>query len=222
MNRGGIRAGGFAPALLALTLAVAALAAVIWLELRDHFQDSGAMTPSPVAALPAMPTADRPAVPDAGQIARWAATSLARPLFSPGRRPPAAATPAAAGAAPSLPRIAGVVVTPAGRRAIFAMKGAKPLVVGEGGQVAGFTVESIRAGEVVLRGPEGERVLTPTFDLEAPAPTALPDAPPPAPGGGLTIPGLPGFRLAPPAPGLGGIPGLPASAPPSTAPRAAR
>ncbi len=210
------RPGILAPFVLALI--AAALVSVIWLELRGHIRDSGAMTPKPAAGLPTVP-AGRSASPDPNQVARWAATVLARPLFSPGRRPPAAA--AALGAvAPSLPRVAGIMVTPAGRRAIFAEKGAKPLVLGEGGQVAGFTVQSIRAGQVTVRGPEGVRVLSPTFDPEAPASAAPPGAAPPPPG--LSIPGLPGFQLQARPPGLGGIPGLAAPPLPSPAPRAAR
>ncbi len=177
------------------------------------------MTPKPAAGLPMVP-AGRSASPDPNQVARWAATVLARPLFSPGRRPPAAA--AAPGAvAPSLPRVAGIMVTPAGRRAIFAEKGAKPLVLGEGGQVGGFTVQSIRAGQVTVRGPEGVRVLSPTFDPDAPAPASAAAKAAPSPLG-LSIPGLPGFQLQARPPGLGGIPGLAAPPLPSPAPRAAR
>ena len=172
------------------------------------------MTPRPAAGLPAVP-ARHSATPGPDQAARWAATILARPLFSPGRRPPAAA--AAPGAAPpALPRVAGIMVTPAGRRAIFAEKGTKPLVLGEGGQVSGFTVQSIQAGQVTVRGPEGVRVLSPAFDSEPPAPAS----PPPPPG--LSIPGLPGFQLQPRPPGLGGIPGLAVPPQLSPAPRSAR
>lgn len=210
--------GILAPA--ALALVAAALVAVIWLELSTHFRDSGAMTPTPAARLPTV-TSGRLAAPDPKRIARWAATSLARPLFSPGRRPPKVAAAPGVGVASHLPRVAGIMVTPAGRRAIFAEKGTKPLVLGEGGQVAGFTVQSIQAGQVTVRGPEGVRVLSPTFDPDAAAPTSpLGAAPRPPPG--LSIPGLPGFQLQARPPGLGGIPGLGAPPLPSPAPRAAR
>ncbi len=163
------------------------------------------MTPRSAAGLPTVP-ARRSAAPGPDHVAQWAATILARPLFSPGRRPPAAAAAAPGAAAPTLPRVAGIMVTPAGRRAIFAEKGTKPLVLGEGGQVSGFTVQSIQAGQVTVRGPEGVRVLSPTFDPEAPAPASPAGAAPLPPG--LSIPGLPGFQLQPRPPGLGGIPGL--------------
>ena len=201
----------------ALGLLAAVLVAAIWLELHPQLRESGTMTSRPAAGLPAVP-ARHSAAPGPDQVARWAATILARPLFSPGRRPPtAAAAPSAA--APQLPRVAGIMVTPAGRRAIFAEKGTKPLVLGEGGEVSGFTVQSIQAGQVTVRGPEGVRVLSPTFDPDAPAPASPAAALPPP---GLSIPGLPGFHLQSRPPGLGGIPGL--AAPPllSPAPRTAR
>lgn len=95
--------------------------------------------------------------------------------------------------------MAGVVITASGRRAIFAAKnGVKPLVVGEGGQVGAFTVQSIRAGQVTVLGPEGERVLKPAFDPDPPAPFR-PAPPQPAPGAtvpsALAIPGQPASRL---------------------------
>ena len=182
------------------------LASVIWLELRADFRNSAPMMLSPAASLTVVP-AGHATGPNPDQVARWTATSLARPLFAPGRRPPTQATAAAKPGtlAPDLPRIAGTMVTPAGRRAIFAAKGDKPLVVGEGAQVGAFTVQSIKAGQVTLLGPEGVRVLSPTFDLEAPVPPTPVQVPqalqvPPPPGAtpaGIAVPGLPGFQLPP-------------------------
>lgn len=216
--------GRLAPVLLALL--AAALVATIWLELRGRSRDSEVMVaPAPGAVVPAT---GRLVAPDRDQLARLAATVLARPLFSPGRRPPAAAAAGPAAPAPGLPRIAGVFVTPAGRRAIFAAdKGGKPVVVGEGGQIGAFTVKSIRDGQVTVHGPEGERVLSPAFDPEASAPVPNSPAtfgatPAATPAGGIGIPGLPGFRLQPQPPGIGGIPGLTATPPPATAPRVGR
>ena len=202
------------PMLVSAGLAALAivLASVIWLELRADSRDSPPMKLSSAASVTAVP-AGHATGPSPDQVARWAATSLARPLFAPGRRPPAQAAAAAKldAPAPDLPRIAGTMVTPAGRRAIFAAKGDKPLVVGEGAQVGGFTVQSIKAGQVTLLGPAGVRVLSPTFDPDAPVPAApvqvpqLPQAPPPpgaAPVAGVPVPGLPGFQLPPQPPSL--------------------
>lgn len=217
MTRPAASKGLLGPA--ALGLLAAMLAAAIWLELHPQIRESGPMTPRPAAGLPSVP-ARHSAAPGPDQVARWAATILARPLFSPGRRPPAAAAAAPSIAAPTLPRVAGIVVTPAGRRAIFAEKGTKPLVLGEGGQISGFTVQSIQAGQVTVRGPEGVRVLSPTFDPDAAPPASAPGAPPAPPG--LSIPGLPGFQLQPRPAGLGGIPGLAVPQLLSPAPRTSR
>lgn len=155
------------------------------------------MTPLSAAGLIST-ASDRLTKPDPGQVARWAATSLARPLFSPSRRAPAASPATPSATVPNLPRMAGVVITATERWAIFAMKnGIKSLVVGEGGQVGAFTVQSIHADQVTVLGPEGERVLKPVFDPDPPIPFR-PALPQPTPGtaipSALAIPGLPAPR----------------------------
>jgi len=93
---------------------------------------------------------------------------LARPLFSPDRRPPADAVTVASGrTVPGLPRLAGILVGPFGRSAIFAINGAKPIVVQEGGRVAAYTIKSIEATQVRLLGPDGAQVLYPSFEPAA-------------------------------------------------------
>ena len=57
-----------------------------------------------------------------GRVDGWVGTILARPLFSPSRRP--AATAAAAGPG-GLPRLAGVIVGPEGKTVIFAAAGGR-------------------------------------------------------------------------------------------------
>jgi hypothetical protein len=124
--------------------------------------------------LPDAPPTDAPLVPEAGLAvpappapasavpdpARWVDVLLARPLFSPGRRP--AAEAASAGA--ELPRLAGIIITPAGRRAIFAAAGAgRPSVLAEGERIGGYVVRSIAPAQVVVSGPEGDRVIHPSL-----------------------------------------------------------
>lgn len=147
----------------------------------------------PIAPNTAAPVASADGAVD--EAAGWAAISLARPLFSPNRRPAALAT----GPADGTPRLSGILVTPAGRRAIFAGADGKPVVVGEGAAVGRYQVGSIAAGQVVLLGADGSRTLRPSFDpnrvVTTPPPTATPllpapFAPPPAP----------------PAPGPGSLP----------------
>ncbi len=116
---------------------------------------------------------------------------LARPLFSPGRRPVAPNVVAeAAPPASVLPRLTGVLVTAAGKSAIFAAE-PRATVVQEGGRLGRFTVRSIRPGQVVVAGPDGLRTLQPSIDASRTARAA------PPPQLGLTMP--------PP----GAFPGLP-------------
>jgi hypothetical protein len=100
----------------------------------------------------------------ADDVQAWVGPILARPLFSPDRRPAAdMATTAVAGVA-SLPRLTGILVGPFGRSAIFASKGSKPIVLGEGGRIDTYTVRSIDAAQVRLDGPNGVQRLRPVFD----------------------------------------------------------
>jgi hypothetical protein len=136
----------------------------------------------------------------AGKAAAGAAAVavvLARPLFEPGRRPVTAAT--AAGAPPEkLPRLTGVLVTPAGRHVIFASPvHGKPVIATEGTHIGNFVVQSIASGEVTVLGPDGAHTIRPSFDtgvttpalagsvgsaranpMQMPIPQALPGLPP--------------------------------------------
>jgi hypothetical protein len=101
---------------------------------------------------------DRPAI---GQLT---ATILARPLFSPTRRPPE--TDAADNSATSLSdmRLTGILITPDQRLAIFAPAGAKPLVRSEGEMLGDWRIESIADQSVSLTGPTGATSLEPKAD----------------------------------------------------------
>jgi hypothetical protein len=182
----------------ALGLTGAALAGVIALELRGIKGDavtSGA-TASAVARwrpAPEVPT------PPPDRTGEWAATALARPLFTQDRRPvpePRGAAVAGGPGSQELPRLAGVMVTPAGSAAIFDGTGesAKPQVVRVGDRLGGFEVKAILAGEVTLTGPDGGRVLRPSFDPRAPA--AGGPAPRPAAPVATAPAALPGFLPA--------------------------
>ncbi len=108
--------------------------------------------------------------------------------------------PAAAGPAPAaapLPRMTGVIVTPAGRRAIFVNGAGKPTVVTEGERIGVYAVQSIEVGRVMLAGPDGQRVVAPAFD-----PKPAPRTTGPAPG----LPGLDGSSPPPAVPGTAGFP----------------
>ena len=195
---------------IGLGLLAFALAGTVLLEVSGGMPDSDAVIP--LRATIAGPAPPRLAGRDPGQVQAWAAAALARPLFSPTRRPaPATAVNAAAPAAAVLPRMTGTLVSPSARRAIFVGADGKSVVVPEGGQLGPFTVTAVRAGQAVVSGPGGERTLSPAFDRNAPRPAAA--AEPPSVAGDL--PGLPGFKLDPGA--GGGIPGLTAPNPPPPA-----
>jgi hypothetical protein len=71
--------------------------------------------------------------------------------------------------------LTGIMITPDGRRAIFAPAGGgKPAVVAEGGSLGGYVVQTISLGEVVLTGPDGSHSLNPTLDHVNPAARSAP------------------------------------------------
>lgn len=106
-------------------------------------------------------------------------TILARPLFSPDRRPEASGARSVSG----LPRLAGIVMTGSRRVAIFAAPGSKPVVVDEGARIGPYDVKAISESGVTVVGPEGTMVLRPMFDSAPPpagrAPPARTETPKP-------------------------------------------
>jgi hypothetical protein len=113
-----------------------------------------------------VPSAPHASPPDEAALANAIGGLNQRPLFRPDRKPPRPApepAPPTQAADAALPRLAGVVVGPAGRRAIFAGADGKPAVAVEGGSLGRFTVKTITPGRVTLFGPEGDIDLRPTF-----------------------------------------------------------
>jgi hypothetical protein len=156
------------------------LCAVIGVELGG----GGEARPELAAARP------DPAVPGGGSAGAADARSqrdvrvraiLARPLFSPDRRPAAAAARSIAG----LPRLTGIVVTGTRKVAIFAAPG-KAVVAEEGLRLGAYEVTAISDAGVTVAGPEGTTMLRPIFDPAPPPVTkaAMFQRPePPKPGG---------------------------------------
>ena len=192
-----------------LSLVAIGLSAVIWLEVSGGIPDSrGVIAPrtSP-AGVGAAVLLDRPAMSGRDQVAAWAETAQARPLFNVRRRPAVVAVSTAPAAGAALPRMTGTLVTPSMRRAFFAGADGRAVVVAEGGQLGGFTVTAIQAGRITVSGPGGERTIIASFDPNPPGTQAGR----PTAGGGPGVAGLPGLQGL----NLGGVPGL-------TAPMAAR
>ncbi len=167
--------------ILALSALAALLAALVVREVTSE-----ASIPDPAPQVAAAPAASRVAGPP-GPSADQVAALLARPLFSPGRRPAAESRPPEAAArAVSLPRLAGIMVTAGTRQAIFAPDAAgKAVVVGEGDTVGGFRVQSIHEGEVTLQDGATLRSVQPRYAAAGSAapPAAAPFKSDPAPTG---------------------------------------
>ncbi|WP_428487843.1 hypothetical protein [Rhodopila sp.] len=106
--------------------------------------------------------------PSRTEIDRRLSEILARPVFSPDRRPVDSGTHSVAG----LSRLTGIVVTGSRKIAIFAApSGEQPIVVEEGSHINAFEVTSITSAGVTVVGPGGSAVMTPVFD---PAPPNAP------------------------------------------------
>jgi hypothetical protein len=166
--------------------------------------------PLPPARVPHLAPADQTGA--SKDTDDWADAINQRPLFTIGRRPPKSAKGPHTAAGTGLPRLAGVMIMPSGRRAIFMPEGAKPETLAEGGTLDDCTIRQIRPDRVVLSCAKGETVLLLAFDktphagtLPAPAPMF------PPPGGNPAFPN-PGFNPAfnPAMPGVQGQPPAPA------------
>jgi hypothetical protein len=144
--------------LAALLVAIAGLAATLAWELGAFASPDARIVPQPRAAVAVAPAE---AAPD--HTGDWIAAILARPVFSPDRRPAVVASATGGRLPEGLPRLSGVVVGPFGRSAIFAADDRKPLVVDEGGRIGAWTVRTIDAGTVEVSGPGGARTLHPSF-----------------------------------------------------------
>lgn len=129
----------------------------------------------PLVLLSALLALPAPAARAAG-TAEVLAAILARPLFTPGRRPPAAAVRASGS-----PRLAGTIVGPGGVRvAILAWPGRdRPLALREGDSGAGLSVIAVSPGRVLAALARDRIVLTlhGTSPADPPPAAALPPAP---------------------------------------------
>jgi hypothetical protein len=114
----------------------------------------------------------RPALLPPDQHGAWLNDILARPLFSPDRKP------AGSGDVRGLPRLTGIIVSGARRIAIFAPASGDHPIVGEAGTHIGvYEVQAVEDTGVTVTGPGGSSIIRPLFD---PAPPAV-KRPPPRP-----------------------------------------
>jgi hypothetical protein len=124
-----------------------------------------------------------PRTPDASKTFRPAfdmesaiAIILERPLFSPTRDlpdPPPDTTEPPQSAPPQLgARLAGVMIRPGVREALFARVGQKPIPVKIGGEIDGWTIAAIELDRVVLANAFGSQIVRPTSGVRL-IPTSL-------------------------------------------------
>ncbi|GAA4477709.1 general secretion pathway protein GspN [Gluconacetobacter asukensis] len=113
-----------------------------------------------VPTLAAPPTQNAQNQPDTAQIDSWQQTILARPLFSPIRRP---AEMQAMG--DTTPRLTGIVVSRGRRRAIFMIPGqARGRIADVGETVGPWQIIAIENGAIRVRGAAGEQAMRPDRD----------------------------------------------------------
>jgi hypothetical protein len=142
--------------------AAVGLCGLIGLEItgRDGDADAALVRPAPIMVAGGPSAAAVPRDQRDGRLG----VILARPLFSPDRRPAASAARSVSG----LPRLTGIVVTGSRKVAIFAAPG-KAIVAEEGLHVGAYDVTAISDSGVTVVGPEGTTVLRPLFDPATPA-----------------------------------------------------
>jgi hypothetical protein len=157
-------------ALLMLLAGCALLAAIITSEIMTA---AGPDLPASAAPAPSEPSPPRIRPEIRGRYGELLAVILARPLFSSTRRPAPRSDDTITDSGLSDTRLAGIVIAPDHRIAIFASNGEKPLAVSEGQTVSGWRVERITSREVSLSGPGGTKTMQPKSDPNlAPPPTA--------------------------------------------------
>jgi hypothetical protein len=101
---------------------------------------------------------------DAKGSDEWADTITERPLFTASRRPPKASASGKTVNNSGMPRLSGIIVTEASRRAIFMPEGGKAVVVAEGASMDDITIRRIAIDRVFISTPKGDEVLYPSFD----------------------------------------------------------
>lgn len=139
---------------LALSILAAgsiALAGIIALELKSGGSER---TSSPAPARAAAAVDPAPKLPEGAHAMTYLNDILARPLFTISRRP-APRSDGASGAKAATPlksRLAGIVVGPDGKEALFVESGkTKASSIREGEDIEGWTIEKIELERVTVR-----------------------------------------------------------------------
>ncbi len=150
-------------ATIGLSAASILLCVAIYTEISAGPHDTA---PYPAAARIALGTREHPAdtVGASDRRAEWLNAIMARPLFSPTRRPVETTVS-------GLPRLTGIVVTGSERVAIFAAPANEhPIVAHSGTRVGAYEVQTIADDGVTVVGPGGTVLIRPIFDVARPSP----------------------------------------------------
>jgi hypothetical protein len=134
--------------------------------------ESVAPSATTVAATKNAPAKSGASASTGGDNPSLVAQILARPVFTPGRRPPEPAARSPVAPIPEPPaqqwewRLAGIMVSPSKREALFARDDLK-VAVSEGEDIDGWTLVAIAADAVQIEGLGVKRTLRPEFDPAA-------------------------------------------------------
>lgn len=155
----------------ALGVVILGLSGTIAFEIMH--QDVQHTSPS-VGTMPqARAKAPGPAMPPPAALDGEVAEILARPIFTPDRKPTGSSGKSVAG----LARLTGVVVTGSRKIAIFAgPTDGHPVVAEEGSRLNAYKVTEISNRGVTVVGPTGTMLVTPAFDAARPSPPPKPAA----------------------------------------------
>jgi hypothetical protein len=158
--------------------ALAGLCGGLLLVIAAELSLMGDLNDSPSVEVAAGPTAVKTPVPPLDMETAVEAI-LERPLFSPSRQPPEVLTAAhieetLETAPPQLHgRLAGVMIRPGTREALFARAGQRPIAVKVGGEIDGWKIAAIEPDRVILASNFGDtQTVRPTNDTEVVRPPA--------------------------------------------------
>lgn len=160
-----------------IQLALAGLCASLLLVIAAELFQMGGQKDSPSTKAAARLTVVKARVPPLNMEAAIAEI-LERPLFSPARHPPevlSASNPEETSNEPPPRlhgRLAGVIIRPGTREALFARTGQKPIGVRIGGEIDGWRIAAIEPDRVILSSAFGTQTVRPTNDTEIIRPRA--------------------------------------------------
>jgi hypothetical protein len=152
--------GRFLP--LALVCATTGLCLVIGLEIAGWWRGDETFPAAAARVADNMPPVQATATDASNQRESWLNEILARPLFSPERRPVEIGVR-------GLPRLTGIIVSGTENLAIFAGPANGPSVIAQaGGRIGAYEVRSVADQGVTLTGPAGTTTIRPAFDRSKP------------------------------------------------------